>query len=237
MDSAPFPPTPWTSVVEAASRDPERVREAMLKLCSCYRDAICAWFRRDARTRQEAEDLAHDFLSCWLAREAPLGQFTRGERRFREFLGVCLRRFAVTRHERQRAMKRGGGAMHVAWSDDQVAAGSSLDYLDLGLAREVHRATLTELTERWKARLPPPAWKHLCWLAWSGDLTVRYEDQAAALGLPVGTLKGWVFRLRQEHYEGFRIRVRALTDPDDLNAEVRHLLTVLIQGGLDDRAV
>jgi DNA-directed RNA polymerase specialized sigma24 family protein len=95
MGNEVFPSTHWSQVLAAASPDPERARAAALELCGGYREAIRTWFQRDTRTRQEAEDLAHDFLTRWLVRKAPLGRFVRGERRFREFLGGYLRRFAI----------------------------------------------------------------------------------------------------------------------------------------------
>ncbi|MCW5557330.1 MAG: hypothetical protein KIT22_05795, partial [Verrucomicrobiae bacterium] len=188
MDSANFPTTQWTPVIAATSRDPERARQAVVALCAQYRDAICSWFRRDSRTRQQADDLAHDFISRWLARDAPLGSFMRGERRFREFLAVCLRRFAASRHEQELAQKRGGAVVHLGLTEEAATVETTADVLDLGLARQLHRTTLTELAGRWHARVPGDGWPLLCDLAWGGDPTPRYAAQAAELGVPVGTL-------------------------------------------------
>jgi len=234
MDLDDFPLTQWTQVLEATSRDPERARQAVVALCVRYRDAIRSWFQRDLRTRQEAEDLTHDFLSRWLARDAPLGNFTRGERRFREFLAVCLRHFAASRHEQAVALKRGGGAVHLDLTEEAAAPEAMADALDLDLARRLHQTTLAELAGRWHPRVPRDGWPRLCDLAWGGDPAPHYAAQAADLGVPMGTLKGWIFRIRQEHYEGFRQRARMLTDPDDVDAEVRHLLGLLFRHGLED---
>jgi len=60
----------------------------------------------------DVEDSAHDFLRSWLGREKSLAGFERGERRFREFLSVCLRRFLADWYTGRQALRRGGGMPH-----------------------------------------------------------------------------------------------------------------------------
>lgn len=229
-----FPPTHWTQVVEAASRDPERARAAAAALCGRYREAVVAWFARDARTRPEAEDLAHDFLTRWLVRDAPFGQFERGGRRFREFLGICLRRFAAERHARACASKRGGGAFPEPLREELVPAGASPDGgdgPDLELARQLFREIEAELAGRWAPRVPAGGYARLRDMALAAEPAGSYAALAVSLGVPVGTLKGWVFRLRQEYYEGFLARVRPLAGPADVDEELRHLHGLLLRHG------
>lgn len=232
-----FPPTQWTQVLEAASRDPERARAAAAALCGRYRAAIVAWFARDAGTRAEAEDLAHDFLTRWLVRDAPLGHFERGGRRFRVFLGVCLRHFAAERHARSSAARRGGRAVHEPLREGHlpVAAGADGgDGPDLELARQLFREVEAELTGRWAPRVPAVGgYARLRDLALAAEPAIGYAALAAALGVPVGTLKGWVFRLRREYYEGFLARVRPLADAADVDGEMRHLHGLLLRHGHD----
>ena len=54
-----------------------------------------------------------------------------------------------------------------------------------------------------------------------------YQTLAQELGVAIGTLKAWVFRLRRDYYEAFREAVRPLATPDGLDAEVRYLFGLL----------
>lgn len=234
MTMEAFPPTHWTQVREAASRDPERARAAVVALCGRYREAIRRWFERDGRTRPEAEDLAHDFLTRWLVRDAPLGHFERGGRRFREFLGCCLRHFAAERHARSSAAKRGGGVVHEPLHEDRLPAAAGADGgdgPDLELARQLFREVEAELAGRWAPRVPADGYARLRDMALAVEPAGGYAALAEAFGVPVGTLKGWVFRLRQEFYEGFLGRVRPLADPADVPEELRHLHGLLLRHG------
>ena len=101
-----FPLTHWSGVVQAAGAEPDKARRAFEQLCADYRDAIAHWMRLQRLSPEDAEDAAHDFLAQWLQRENPLRDFQRGERRFREFLRVCLRRFLADWHARRRTARR-----------------------------------------------------------------------------------------------------------------------------------
>jgi DNA-directed RNA polymerase specialized sigma24 family protein len=229
-----FPATEWTQVLAAASRDPERAHEAAVALCGTYRAAIVRWFERDPRTRAQAEDLAHDFLSRWLVRSAPLGDFQRGTRRFREFLATCLRRFATESHARATAGKRGGGAEHEPLVEDQVPAGTESpggDALDLELARQIFEEVEAALAERWRPRVPGDGYLRLRSMALAGEIAGGYAGLAAELGVPVGTFKAWIFRLRQEYYQASLGRVRTLTGPEEAAEELRHLHALLRRHG------
>lgn len=228
-----FPETVWSDVLAAADcSDSVGAREAVVRLCERYHGAIRAWFRRQPQTREMADDLAQEFLMRWLVREAPLGEFRRGPRRFREFLATCLRRFGVAEHARRTAQKRGGGVVHVAWEDvEPEGAGGAEESVDLELARDLQREVDAGLEVRWRSRVPAGGWERLRDMALGWDEATGYAPFAAELGIPVGTVKGWVFRLRQEHYEEFLRRVRSLTVPTETAEEVRHLLELLARHG------
>lgn len=233
-----FPQTDWSQVRQATSQDPEQIRTAISALCLQYRDAICEWFRRDARTRDEAEDLTHDFLMRWLVRDAPLGRFERGELRFRDFLGTCLRYFVQERHARATRLKRGGGVAHevfeesLALNEQQTSAGGGVD---LELARQLFREVVDDMKQTWTARVGEGSFERLQEMALGFVPSRDYQGLASELRVPMGTLKGWIFRIRQEFHEGYRRRVRALVDPKELPEELRYLLELLASQGVRDR--
>ncbi|MCC7375314.1 MAG: hypothetical protein IT581_11730 [Verrucomicrobiales bacterium] len=233
---ANFPETIWSDVLDAADRtDPERARTAVWRLCERYHGAIQGWFHGRLVTRTAAADLTQEFLAGWLRREAPLGEFRRGERRFREFLSTCLRRFAASQHLRETAAKRGGGVVHVTLEgQDGMVSDAPDDCLDLGIGRQIHREVVEEMEGRWRARLADGAWLRLRDMALGVEPAMNYPVLSRELGVPVGTIKGWVFRLRHEHYEGFLRRVRAISLPGEAAQEARHLLELLVVHGFDD---
>src|SRR6185503_14017869 len=106
------------------------------QICADYRNAIVHWMRLHRLDPHEAEDAAHDFLERWLRRDNPLKGFERGERRFRDFLHVCLRRFLVDRIATKEAKRRGGGMSHLQVEAHEPAAldTDSVATLDYALA-------------------------------------------------------------------------------------------------------
>ena len=231
-----FPETAWSEVLAAAQRtNPEQAREALVRLCERYHGAIREWFRGRTQTREMADDLTQDFLVGWLGRDAPLAEFRRGERRFREFLATCLRRFASTERTFHLALKRGGGVTHVALEDcDPTGAEGVDERLDLELARGIQRAVDAEIEVRWRERVPRGGWQRFRDMA-VGTLDAEgYEAFAGEIGIPVGTVKGWVFRFRKERYEMFHRHVLSLAGPTDVPGETRHLLGLLSRYGLGD---
>lgn len=218
-----FPQTHWSVVLEASGEsNPERARRAFEQLCAEYRDAIVNWMRLQHLPPEDAEDAAHDFLEQWLKRENPLQGYERGERRFREFLGVCLRRFLEDWRTRRAAKRRGGGAPHDSLEMHELAGNAQIPSwdIDYALAREIHERTLGRLKTDWQAKLAGDAFDRVMGIA-SGSLdSPGYSGLAAELGVPIGTVKSWVFRLRCDYHDGFRDAVLRLVDPalveDDL---------------------
>ncbi|MBL9137545.1 MAG: hypothetical protein JNK85_16855 [Verrucomicrobiales bacterium] len=235
-EGASFPETVWSDVLDAADRtDPERARTAVCRLCERYHGAIQAWFLGRMMTRTVAADLTQEFLVTWLRRDTPLGDFRRGERRFREFLSTCLRRFAASQHVKGVAAKRGGGAAHVALDDQELPVEAHPDQLlDLEIARQIHGEVLSEMSARWTERVGHRAWPRLRDMALGSEPAVDYASVSRDLDVPLGSIKGWVFRLRQEHYEGYMRRVRAISLPGEEVHEARNLLGLLVRHGFGD---
>ena len=225
-----FPLTHWSGVVQAAGAEPDKARRAFEQLCADYRDAIAHWMRLQRLSPEDAEDAAHDFLAQWLQRENPLRDFQRGERRFREFLRVCLRRFLADWHARRYAARRGGGAEHVPLEQDAMiedGAASTAD-LDFAFAAQIHRAALTRLKAQWQTKLHGEAFDRLRAVALGNKENPGYAVLATELGTTVGTLKSWIFRFRREYHEAFRDAVSRQADPSLIDHDVLHLHKLLL---------
>lgn len=216
----------WTLVIAAADAgDSERAANAFRQLCGAYRDAIVRYLRGRGLAANEVEDAAHDFLTTWLERENPLEGFERGERRFREFLTFCLKRFLADRHAYRTAKRRGGQVKHVPLETLEVATAQAepASSCDLELAREVEAEALRRLAKAWATQIPGNGYERLRRVALGHSENPGYQVLAGELRVAIGTVKSWVFRLRREYYTAFRDAARPLATPDGLDAEVRYL--------------
>jgi DNA-directed RNA polymerase specialized sigma24 family protein len=242
MEDTIFPPTHWSAVLEAAGAEPDKARRAFEALCGYYRDAIVQWMRLQRLTSQDAEDAAHDFLQQWLRRENPLQGFQRRERRFREFLRVCLRRYLADWRARHRADRRGGGAEHIPleesdWIGDDAESSLACLHLDFALATQIHRGALAKLKTSWQTKLAGEGFDRLQSVALGDSANPGFAKLAEELGVAVGTVKSWVFRLRREYHEAFRDAVSRQADPSLIDEDVMHLHRLLLHppsGAPDD---
>src|SRR6266487_4752657 len=231
MEDTVFPPTHWSAVLEAAGAEPDKARRAFERLCADYRDAITQWMQLQRLTPEDAEDAAHDFLEQWLPRENPLQDFQRGERRFREFLRVCLRRFLADWHARRRAARRGGRVEHVAWEhDDLIGDGAdSYPHLDFANASQIHTDAVAQLKAQWQSKLPGRKFDRLQSIALGDADNPGSAALARELGVAVGTVKAWVLRLRRGYHDAFRDAVSRQADPSEIDRDVLHLHKLLLQ--------
>jgi DNA-directed RNA polymerase specialized sigma24 family protein len=231
MSDSVFDPTPWSAVLQAAGGDPERARRGFERLCGEYRDAIAHWMRLQRLSKEDAEDATHDFLEQWLRRDNPLQNFQRGERRFREFLRVCLRNFLADWRARPRAARRGGGAEHLPWEhDDLIADGADAHaHLDFALATHIHAHALARLRAQWQSLLGADGqFDRLHAVALDAADSPGYGALASELQAPVGTVKSWVFRFRREYHAAFRQAVEQQADPALIDHDVLHLHQLLL---------
>src|SRR5271166_2724955 len=107
---AQFPTTCWSRVVAAGDRAAPGALEALAGLCAAYWYPLYAFIRRKGRGPEEALDLTQDYFTRLLER-GTVAAADAGKGRFRSFLLADCTRFLADRHERDRAAKRGGGAM------------------------------------------------------------------------------------------------------------------------------
>jgi len=230
MNENAFPLTHWSAVLEAANADPDRARRAFEQLCGDYRGAIVFWMRLQRLSPEDAEDAAHDFLRQWLQRENPLVGFERGERRFREFLRLCLRRFLTDWRATRIAARRGGRVEHIPWDHDELieASRETSPPLDLAIAVQIHQCAIDRLKVQWQARLPRDAFDRLQAIALGGGENRGYAALAGELAASVGTIKSWVFRFRRDYHDAFRDAVLRQTDPSDVEDDVIYLHGLLM---------
>ena len=105
-----FPTTRWTLVVTAGDPQRKEARSALVSLCERYWYPLYAYLRRRGYSADQAEDLTQGFF-IRLLEGRYLGRADPDKGRFRSFLLTSLKFFVADEQDRQRARKRGGGAV------------------------------------------------------------------------------------------------------------------------------
>ena len=108
--SSRFPATRWTLVVAAGAPDGKEARFALVSLCEGYWYPLYAYLRRRGYPADQAQDLTQDFFIRVLEGRY-LDRADQEKGRFRSFMLTSLKFFVADEEDRQRAYKRGGGAV------------------------------------------------------------------------------------------------------------------------------
>ncbi len=103
--------TAWSTVLRAKGPDSADRRAALGRLCSRYWKPVYLHIRGKGKNVEEAKDLAQEFFAYLLEKEILSKKDESAS--FRAFLRGVLQRFLSDQHDRDRALKRGGGALRV----------------------------------------------------------------------------------------------------------------------------
>ena len=230
-----FVTTHWSVVLSAQGKDSAQSKAALETLCRTYWYPLYAYVRREGHTQADAEDLTQEFFARLLARNS-LAQVEPQKGKFRSFLLAALRHFLSDQRDRDRAVKRGGGA-EVLSLDAQEAeeryrlepvqrldaekiyerrwAMTLLEQALMRLRDESAAAGKTELFERLRSFV-------------AGDNEVTCAEAATELGLSESAVKSAVHRLRERYRELVREEIaQTVADPGEIDDEIRYLITVM----------
>ena len=231
--SAGFPTTCWGQILLAADPAAPESRSALGELCRDYWYPIYAFVRRKGYDPDTAQDLVQGLFLSLLERDDLRGlEPTRG--RFRSFLMACCTHYLANSHERERAVKRGGGRTFIslgavnaeAQLDAEPAhdltaerlferrwALTLLDHVIAGLDAEMAASDKQRLYDRLRPGLL------------GQDEAPTYRTVALELGQSEGTVKMAAYRLRARYRERLREEIaRTVADPADIDDEIRSLL-------------
>ncbi len=235
---APFASTHWSMVLLAAqSQSPEAAREATASFCQNYWPPLYTFLRRRGHPPGDAQDLTQAFFVHLLTKNT-LERADREKGRLRTFLLGALQHFLANEHDRSQTLKRGGGQQlipldeHFAEAEASMAAndgpggdGAAYDrhwaaaLIESGWGR-LHAELAAEGKERWLKELRP----YLI----GGDASLNQEQTAARLGVPVGTLRTALHRLRLRYRQALREEVaRTVDGTAEIDEELRYLYGVL----------
>lgn len=211
------------------------MHEALSVLCQDYWYPIYAFLRRSGKSAHDAEDLTQGFFVRLLQKEMLAGADPE-KGKLRTFLLSCLQNYVADEHDRAHALKRGGGQV-VSFDAVEAEKRYTIEPReDLSPDRLFQR--------RWAMTLLNDALTHLSgeyatpgkrdlfaalrpFLGFGTGATKSYEDLMTELGVPVGTLKNHVFRMRERWRELLLEKVaETLEDPspEEIRAELGELI-------------
>jgi RNA polymerase sigma factor (sigma-70 family) len=232
-----FPTTSWTLVVAAGDPAHQDCRDALVRLCEHYWYPVYAYVRRRGYQRDEAQDLTQDFFVRILeGRYLDRADASRG--RFRSFLLNSCKYFLADQADRERALKRGGGAI----LPFEITTGEERYHFE-----PLDNVTPEHIFERnWALALldravsclrdefiqhgtPGDFEKFKVFLL--GQAEVPYAELARETGASEGGLKVAIHRLRKRYRVLFQREIaETVADPAEVDSEIRFLFSAL-KGG------
>ena len=235
---ASFQTTHWTLVLSARQSDQrETAREALSDLCEAYWPPLYTFLRLRGHASPEAQDLVQGFFAHLLEKNT-LSRADKEKGRLRTFLLGSLQNFLCNEYDRTHRLKRGGG--HPVVSIDQhlpEAEASMMDIAhlsefrgyDLAWASNIVKRAWQQLQDSFEAERKAESLEVLKPFVDGTKRTPPDQEQAAKkLGVPIATLRTWIWRLRQRYREALRREVAStVPDPTDVDQELHYLYQIL----------
>jgi RNA polymerase sigma factor (sigma-70 family) len=235
--SSQFPTTRWTLVVAAGDPQRKDARSALVSLCENYWYPLYAYLRRRGYAPDQAQDLTQEFFMRVLEGRY-LDRADPEKGRFRSFILTSLKFFAADEQDRQRAQKRGGGAV-VSLEFSSGESGEERYQREPGHdetpERIFERRWALSMLERVMDRLRDEFVQHgrpenfeRMKVFLLGQSEAPYADLAREMNTSEGALKVAIHRLRKRYRELFRQEIAdTVADPAEVESELRYLAAVL----------
>jgi RNA polymerase sigma-70 factor (ECF subfamily) len=231
-----FATTHWSLVLSAGQANAPQADAALEELCRTYWPPLYAYLRRRGYSSEDAQDLTQEFFRRLLEKHyLRLADQERG--RFRTFLLTSLQHFLVNEWKRGQAKKRGGAGATIPWQASGAEAAYRCESLsqfspevvfDKAWAVTLLESALAEMRLEYSNAGKGDLFEALKGFVWGEGVAVPYREAADQLGVTEGALKVAVHRLRFRFREKLRARVAdTVTNPGEIDAELRHLVTVL----------
>ena len=238
MDTLPgssqFPTTRWSVVVAAGDPQRKEARSALVALCENYWYPLYAYLRRRGYPADQAQDLTQDFF-IRLLEGRYLDRADPEKGRFRAFLLTSLKFFAADEEDRQRARKRGGGAvvsLEFSSGEERYLREPAHDETPERLfERRWALSVLDRVVEKLRTEFvrhgSPEEFDQLK-VFLLGRSDAPYAALALEMNTSEGALKVAIHRLRKRYRELFRQEIAdTVTDPAEVESELRFLAAAL----------
>jgi RNA polymerase sigma-70 factor (ECF subfamily) len=232
--SSQFPTTRWTLVVAAGDPQRKDARSALVSLCENYWYPLYAYLRRRGYAPDQAQDLTQEFFMRVLEGRY-LDRADPEKGRFRSFILTSLKFFVADEQDRQRAQKRGGGAVvSLEFSSGEERYQREPGHYETP-DRIFERRWALSMLERVMERLRDEFVQHgrpenfeRMKVFLLGQSEAPYADLAREMNTSEGALKVAIHRLRKRYRELFRQEIAdTVADPAKVESELRYLAAVL----------
>ena len=235
---AAFQTTHWTMVLRAGETQSDTAaQKALSNFCEAYWPPLYAFVRHRGHASPEAQDLVQGFFAHLLEQNT-LSRADQEKGKLRTFLLGSLQNFLFNEYDRAHALKRGGGQKILSIDEHLLEAEASM--MGTSHMTDAHCYDLV-----WASNVVKRAWQQLQdgfetegkaeWLevlrpfvAGGGKTPLSQEEAAAKLGVPIATLRTWLWRLRQRYREALRTEVaNTVSDPAEVDQELHYLYQIL----------
>jgi RNA polymerase sigma factor (sigma-70 family) len=232
--SARFPTTRWTLVLAAGNPERKEAHSALVSLCESYWYPLYAYLRRRGYSADRVQDLTQEFF-VRLLEGRYLDRADPEKGRFRAFLLTSLKFFVADEEDRQRARKRGGGALvplEFSSGEGRYQREPGHDetperIFERRWALSVLDRVLEKLRSEFVHHGRPEHFERLK-VFLLGESDAPYAALAREMNTSEGALKVAIHRLRKRYRELFRQEIAdTVADPAEVESELRYLATVL----------
>lgn len=231
-----FVTTQWTAVLQAAAGENESSRDAFGRLYSDYWYPLYAYVRRRGHAPPDAEDITQDFFVHLIHYEA-LDGLQREGGKFRTFLLRLLDNFLANHWDHNRAQKRGAGQARLSLDAAEGEARYALEPPEQTTPETLFERqwvftllanVLENLGREFGATGKTGLFADLRPYLQGDRQGAPYAEVAQRHGMSEGAVKVTVHRLRQRYGELLREEIARTTGgPDEVDEELRHLMTVV----------
>jgi DNA-directed RNA polymerase specialized sigma24 family protein len=227
-----FVTTRWTVVLAAGNKPTAQANVALEELCRTYWYPLYVYVRRQAPTREDAEDLTQAFFERFLEKNF-LDDVRSEKGKFRAFLLAALKHFLANEWDRAHRQKRGGGVAHLPldWRDAdtryQIDPPDTLSpdkLYDRAWAMTVLERVIVRLRDEHAAENKTAFFEKVKPFLMADRDAGPYAEIAIALGINEPALRVAVHRLRRRYRELLRDEIsQTLMHRDQLEEEMRAL--------------
>jgi len=232
--SSQFPATRWTLVIAAGDPRRKEARSALVALCENYWYPLYAYLRRRGYPADQAQDLTQQFFMRMLEGRY-LDRADPEKGRFRSFLLTSLKFFVADEEDRNRAYKRGGGAvlpLEFSSGEERYQREPAHDetperIFERRWALSVLDRVVETLREEFVHHGRPEHFERLK-VFLLGQSDAPYATLAREMNTSEGALKVAIHRLRKRYRELFRQEIAdTVADPAEVESELRYLAATL----------
>jgi len=223
-------------VLTAGGDGSTRSRDAMAELCALYWYPLYAFIRRRGHDPDAAQDLTQGFFARMLERDI-VATADRERGRFRSYLLGALQHFLADEHDREHALKRGGGHTTISrdleTAEQRYALEPSHDetperLFDKRWASTVLRLVLAELKAEFEAEGKAEQFEGLKAYLVQDPADATQAAAAAALGMTPGAARVALHRMRVRYRGLLREQIaQTVASPADVDEEIRDLFVAL----------